>query len=268
MCLLFVFVLLFLSILPQNIWPDTAVGIDLTLRHLPPSVKVDKGFHLFGTDQLGRDILFRLCKSTRLTLLIALSATLFSTITGIAAGLCAGYFRGYVDAVIQQLVDTLLSIPSLLLVLALVAAFGRTLIGLMLVLGVSGWAQYTRVIRGVAISLSEAEFVDAAVAISCGPLYIMGRHLLPNALSSVVVLSTLTLSQVILIESALSFLGLGPAPPQITWGGMIGEGRNYIYQAWWSSVFPGGVICLTVLTMNYFGDLVREAFDPFTVRQR
>jgi peptide/nickel transport system permease protein len=182
--------------------------------------------------------------------------------------LIAGYRRGYVDAVIQQLVDTLLSIPSLLLVLALVAAFGRTLTGLMLVLGASGWAQCARVIRGVTISLSKEEFVDAAKAVGAGSVHILRRHLLPNAISPIIVLATLTLSEVILMESALSFLGLGPSPPEITWGGMIGDGRNYIYQAWWTSVLPGVFICATVLVFNYLGDLVREVFDPFTVRRR
>jgi peptide/nickel transport system permease protein len=152
------------------------------------------------------------------------------------------------------------------LVLALVAVIGRTLTGLVIVLGITGWAQYTRVIRSMTLSLTEADFVEAAKAVGGRPSYILLRHLLPNLVSPIIVLSTLGISQVILIESAISFLGLGPAPPDATWGGMIGEGRNYIYAAWWSAFFPGLVIFLTVMCLNYTGDSIREAFDPFTAR--
>jgi peptide/nickel transport system permease protein len=261
--MLFLLGLLIVAVLPQGIWPDTATRVTLSNRHLPPSIGRASGPHLLGTDHVGRDILFRLLKSTRLTLLIAGLATLFATITGTAAGLLSGYFRGYTDTIQQQLVDAFLSIPTLLLVLALVMAFGRSLVGLMVVLGMSAWAQFARVIRSVTISVAGKDYIDAARAVGVGSGHILWRHVLPNVSSSVLVLATLALAETILIESALSFLGLGPAPPQVTWGGMIGEARGYIYVAWWSSVFPGLLICLTVLAFNYLGDLARDAFDPF-----
>ena len=265
-CVCFVTVLLIVALLPSQLWPESACRVNLVLRHQPPWIAGGSSAHLLGTDHLGRNILYRLFRSTRLTLLIAGLATLVSTLTGTTAGLISGYFRGKADVIVMQLVDTLLAFPSLLLVLALVAAVGRTLTGLVVVLGITGWAQYTRVIRSVTLSLSGVEFVEAAKAVGGKPFYILVRHLLPNIVSPIVVLSTLGISQVILTESVISFLGLGPAPPDITWGGMIGEGRNYLYSAWWSAFFPGSFIFMSVLCFNYLGDVVREAFDPFTTR--
>jgi len=268
LCLLFVALLTVISVLPAGVWPKAATEVQVMLRHQPPWFVGGTQEHVLGTDHLGRDILYRLLRSTRLTLLISVLATLISTVSGTAAGLIAGYFRGKAEAVVMQLVDMLLAFPSLLLVLALVAVVGRTLTGLVIVLGITNWAQYTRVIRSVTLSLRESEFVEAARGVGGSSPYIMLRHLLPNIVSPIIVLSTLGISQVILTESAISFLGLGPAPPDVTWGGMIGEGRNYLYTAWWSASIPGAVIFTTVLCLNYLGDVVREAFDPFATRFR
>jgi len=195
-------------------------------------------------------------------------AACVSTLLGTTAGLLAGYLRGAVDAIIVQLVDLFLAFPTLLLVLALVASVGRSVVGVILVLGISGWAEYTRIIRGAVISVSERAFVEAARAQGAGTLRIMVRHILPNIVSYMVILTTLNIAQFIITESTISFLGLGPSPPDVTWGGMIGEGRDYIFEAWWDAVVPGVAICLTVLALNYIGDAMREATDPFTEPRR
>lgn len=264
----FVLILLIICVIPQDVWPTTARSVSLITRHRVPYFVDSSSPYFFGTDHLGRDLFYRILASTRLTLLIAFSATLFSLFTGTTAGVAAGYFRGKVDAVTMQLVDIMLSFPILLLVLALVATLGRNLGSLVLVLGISGWAQYTRVIRSVVLSLVELDFIESAKAVGCSSFYILIKHILPNIASSIFVLSTLNIAQIILTESAISFLGLGPSPPDITWGGIIGEGRNYIYDAWWSTFFSGLVILITVLCFNFLGDAMREAFDPRTIRDK
>ncbi len=259
--------LVVLGIAGPSIWPESSREVNLALRHKPPAIAAKDSAFWFGTDHLGRDILYRILSASRLTLVIAGLATMLSTVTGTAAGLLAGYFRGWVDAVISRVVDIMLAFPVLLLVLALVAMLGRSLAAVVIVLGLSNWAEFTRVIRSVALTLSGQDFVEAARALGAKPTRILWRHLLVNVTSSLLVMSTLTMARAILTESAVSFLGLGPAPPDVTWGGMVGEGRNYMYEAWWSSLFPGLAIVVTVLSLNFIGDALREAFDPFTVRQ-
>jgi peptide/nickel transport system permease protein len=221
-----------------------------------------------GTDHLGRDLLFRTLLAARLTLFISGLAACVSAVFGTTAGLLAGYLRGTVDAVIVQAVDLFLAFPTLLLVLALVASVGRSVVGVIVVLGISGWAEYTRIIRGAVITISERAFIEGARAQGAGTLRILVRHILPNIVSYMVILTTLNIAQFIITESTISFLGLGPSPPDVTWGGMIGEGRDYIFEAWWDAVVPGVAICLTVLALNYIGDAMREAMDPFAVLKR
>lgn len=260
----FLLLLLLVSLVPAGLWPESAHHVDLSLRHqLPTIAGGDTGF-LLGTDALGRDMLFRILASTRLTLTISGLATLFAMITGTVAGLLAGYYRGWVDALISRAVDMMLAFPTLLIVLALVSALGQSVTSVVVVLGLSGWAGYTRVIRSAALTLSQQEFVEAARSLGSGNSRVLWRHLLPNVVSPLLVLSTFSLAQFILTESAISFLGLGPAPPNVTWGGLIGEGRNYMYEAWWSSLFPGAAIVLTALFFNLAGDGLRDAFDART----
>ncbi len=254
--------LLAVTLVPASWWPPSATVIDLTVPPHAPSLSAGP---LLGTDNLGRDILYRVLGSARLTLLISGLATLFATTAGVLAGLAAGYFRGWVDQAVSRVVDLMLAFPALLLVLALVVALGQTAASVAVVLGLSGWAAYTRVIRSSVIALAGHEFVDAARAIGAGTARIILRHLLPNVVSAVIVMSTYNLAQFILIESAISFLGLGPAPPAVTWGIMIGDGRQYLFEQWWVTVFPGLAIVLTALAFNLLGDALRDAFDPRSV---
>lgn len=217
---------------------------------------------MLGTDALGRDLLFRVLAGTRLTLFISVLATLLSSIAGILIGLLAGFYRGWVDMVISRLIDLTLAFPTLLLVLVLVVAVGQNITSLIVVLGLSGWAGYARIIRSSTLSLTEMEFVEASRCLGARPFVIVLRHLLPNVASPALVLSTLNLATFILSESAVSFLGLGVQPPQATWGGMIGDGRGHMYSAWWPTLIPGIAIVLTVFVFNYLGDAMRDAFDP------
>ena len=259
---LFLAVMVIIALVPTGVWPDSASDVNLSLRHVNPG---DDG-HIFGTDALGRDMFYRILLATRLTLLISGVATIIATVSGTAAGLIAGYIQGYTDTLISRVVDIMLAFPIILLVLALVAALGQSSLNVILVLGVSGWAGYARVIRSSTLSLSQLEFVEAARCIGARNDQIIIRHLLPNVASPMLVLSTLILASFILVESAISFLGLGPAPPNVTWGGLIGDGRNYLYEAWWVTLVPGVAITLTVLAFNLMGDALRDAFDPYTTR--
>ncbi|MBX5443678.1 ABC transporter permease [Sphaerobacter sp.] len=261
---LLLLVMIGVALVPTSVWPDTAFDSNLTLRHREPGLLMGTTDYLFGADALGRDVFFRILMGTKLTLLIAGLATLFATIIGSAAGLCAAYFRGWVDMVVSRLVDIMLAFPILLLVLALVAALGQSVSSVIIVLALSGWAGYARVIRSATLSLVEREFVEAARCTGARSGHILLRHLLPNVASPILVLSTLNLASFILTESSVSFLGLGPQPPAVTWGALIGDGRNYMYDAWWATLFPGLAIILTVLAFNLVGDAMRDAFDPHT----
>lgn len=256
--------LLLIAVLPQSIWPAQSEALDLAARNQPPQLVGGDSDFPFGTDSLGRDLLIRIVIATRLTLIIAGSAMLISTIVGSVTGLLAGYFRGRTDTIVSRVVDIFLSFPILLLVLALISALGQSSWSVILVLGIAGWAGFTRIVRSSTLTLAELEYVQAAKSIGATDSSILFRHLLPNIASPIIVLSTLNFATFILMESAISFLGLGPAPPQVTWGGIIGDGRAYMYDAWWSTFFPGAAIVIAVLAFNLVGDSIRDAFDPLS----
>jgi peptide/nickel transport system permease protein len=220
-----------------------------------------------GADSLGRDVRYRILASTRLTLLIAGLATIISTIAGTIAGLAAGFLGGRTDALLSRVVDIFLAFPTLLLILALIASVGQSSWAVIGVLALSGWAGYARVIRSATLTQSRREFIEAARCLGATNGQILTRHLLPNIMTPILVLSTLNLASFVLTESAISYLGLGPAPPETTWGGLIGEGRTSIYDAWWVSVFPGIAIVITVMCFGFVGDAVRDAFDPLSHQQ-
>lgn len=258
--------LVLISFVPADSLPQPPTHVNLAERFLPPAWAEGGTLdHPLGTDFLGRDLLSRIIYSARYTLLIAGLATLVATVAGTTGGLIAGFRGGWMDTVIMRIADILLAFPVILLVLALVAVVGHSLINLILVLALSAWAGYARVIRSAVLTLRAQEFIDAARSLGASEVRILWQHILPNIMSPVLVLSTFQVARFILTESAISFLGLGVAPPASTWGGMIGDGRTYLYDAWWVSAFPGLAIALTVLIFNFLGDAVRDAFDPFSV---
>jgi peptide/nickel transport system permease protein len=222
---------------------------------------VDLG-HPLGTDQFGRDILSRILYGSRVTLFVSLSGMLLAGLVGVAAGLCSAYFGGVLDAVLMRLADVQLSFPYLILAIAMMALLGPSLPLLVVVLAVRGWVSYARVIRGVTLSLREEEFVLAAEVAGASPRRIVLRHLLPNVLAPVIVLSSFELAAMMLIEASLSFLGLGVQPPMPSWGSMISQGRDYIYTAWWLTTLPGLALMLAVLGANQLGDGIRDLLDP------
>ncbi len=218
--------------------------------------------HLLGTDHLGRDILARIVFGARPALLVGFAAVAISGVLGMLAGLLAGYFGGRVDDVLMRLADIQLAFPFILLAIAVIGVLGPSLTTIICVIGVSSWVVYARIVRGAALSLREREFVQAAQALGSRDGRILLRHVLPNVFTPWLVVATLDMARVIVIESALSFLGLGVQPPTPTWGGMLADGRVYISTAWWLATFPGLAILITVLGINLFGDGLRDTLDP------
>jgi len=218
--------------------------------------------HPLGTDHLGRDLLARVIYGARPALLVGFAAVVISGVIGMAAGLVSGYFGGRIDDVLMRLADIQLAFPFILLAIAVIGVLGPSLTTIIVVIGVSSWVVYARIVRSAVLSLREREFVQAALALGSGDTRVLVRHILPNALTPWLVVATLDMARVIVIESALSFLGLGVQPPTPTWGGMLADGRVYISTAWWLATFPGLAILVTVLGINLFGDGLRDTLDP------
>jgi peptide/nickel transport system permease protein len=236
---------------------------NLALANRPPAWQARGSAEApLGTDQFGRDVWSRIVYGAQISLAIGMAASLLGALVGVTAGLAAGYYGGKVDSVVMRIVDLNLAFPLILLALAIAAILGPSLQNLVMVMALTTWMIYARVVRGVTFSLREREFIQAARAIGVDDLGIMMRHILPNLLAPVMVIWTLELARVILIESALSFLGVGIPPPTPTWGRMLAEGRNLLTTAPWIATFPGIAITLTVLGVNFFGDGLRDLLDP------
>ena len=232
-------------------------AIDIARRLQPPT-----SGHLLGTDDLGRDVLVRILYGARISLLVGFVAVGIATLIGIVLGALAGYYGGWVDGVIMRFVDIMLCFPSFFLILAVIAFLDPSIWNIMVVIGLTGWMGVARLVRAEFLSLRERDFVLAARALGARDSRIIFRHILPNAISPVLVSATLRVAGSILTESALSFLGIGVQPPTPSWGNMLIAGKQTLGTAWWLSVFPGLAILLTVLGYNLLGEGIRDALDP------
>jgi peptide/nickel transport system permease protein len=223
---------------------------------------VDGRAHVLGTDHLGRDVLSRVIWGARVSLLVGFAAVVVGGLIGATLGILAGYRGGWLDSAIMTLADAQLAFPFILLAIGIIAVLGPSFPTLILVIGLSGWMSYARVLRSQVLVLRSREFVDAIHALGGSAGRIVARHVLPNVLSSLVVIATLELARSIVLEATLSFLGLGVQPPTPSWGGMVQEGREYLDSAWWISTYPGLVLMLTSLVVSRTGDWLRDLLDP------
>jgi peptide/nickel transport system permease protein len=251
-----------------------AVSAPLLTQHDPATVNIrnllappvwaegGQRAHLLGTDHLGRDVFSRLAYGARISLTVGLSAVAVAGAFGVTLGLVAGYYGGWIDDVIMRLADFELAFPFILLAIAVLAVLGPGLTKVILVLGLTGWAQYCRLSRAQVLGLRETEFVEAARTLGASTARILARHILPNILAPIIVIASFSVAGVIIAEASLSFLGLGVPPSVPSWGGMLAEGRTYMERAWWLVTFPGLALMLAVLSINVLGDTLRDALDP------
>jgi peptide/nickel transport system permease protein len=243
--------------------PMDPLDQDVTRRLMPPAwLPGGTPEYVFGTDQLGRDILSRIIHGSRISLLIGFLSVAISLPLGVAIGLVAGYAGGRFDDTMMRLADVQLAFPFILLAITIAGVLGPSPRNVIVILAIGGWVVYARITRGQVLALREKEFVEAARSLGVPHAGIMLRHILPNVLTPVIVVGTFAVAQMILLESSLSFLGLGVQPPTPSWGGMLNDGRGYITLAWWLTTFPGAAIMVTVLGLNFLGDWLRDLLDP------
>jgi peptide/nickel transport system permease protein len=251
------------AIAGEAIAPHDPNGLNLAAAFRPPVWSAAGSVeYLLGTDNLGRDILSRIIAGARVSLVSAFYAIAFAGAIGGLVGMIAGYAGGWVDTLIMRLVDIQMSIPALALALVIAAVFGADFGTVVIVVVVTYWTWYARIVRGEILSLKERDYVALARVAGCGTATIFARHLLPNLANTLLVLATLQVGQVIVFEASLSFLGLGIQAPDVSWGLMLADARNYLTNAWWAITMPGVAIMLTCLASNLLGDWLRDTFDP------
>ena len=259
----FLLIVIVCAIFAPFVAPHDPAQQNLAMRLRPPAW-MERGVpeHILGTDGLGRDMLSRIIYGARVSMYVGFAVITLQALVGGALGLLTGYFGGRLETIVMRLADLQLAMPTLVLAIALLAVLGGGITNVILVLTISGWVVYARVIRSQTLSVREKEYVEAARAVGKPQLGIIFQHILPNVGSSLVVLATLELAAAILAEATLSFLGLGVKPPTPTWGGMVADGRNWMGTAWWISTFPGLAIFVVVLAINVVGDFLRDLLDP------
>lgn len=243
--------------------PYDPTATELRLRNTPPAWQEGGSTeHLLGTDPVGRDLLSRIIYGARVSLAVGIIVTTLAALIGVLFGLLAGYYPGPIDEAVMRVSDLFLAFPFILLAITIIAVLGSGLVNLILVLVITGWVQYARLVRGLVLSIKQNQYVEAARVAGALDSRVIVRHILPNTFAPVIVLATLQVAFVLLTEAALNFLGLGVDPSTPTWGSMVNDGRLYIYNAWWVITFPGVAIMLAVLSINMLGDWLRDAFDP------
>jgi peptide/nickel transport system permease protein len=256
------FIILSAVFAPQ-LAPQDPVRQALSKRLKPPAWAEGNASNLMGTDQLGRDILSRIIYGARVSLFVGFVAVLFAGVLGVLLGLFTGFYRGWLDDVIARLIDVQLSVPYLLLAIALVMVMGPSLPGLVVVLVLYGWPVYARLVRADVLSVREREYVLAARAVGVGDVRVILRHIMPNVLNPIIITATIEIANMIIFEAGLSFLGLGVQPPTPSWGSMLSDSRDYLPAGiWWPATFPGLAITLTILCINTLGDRLRDVLDP------
>ncbi len=251
----------------------TAILAPLVAPYNPTQENYDRSLaspsidHPAGTDLTGRDVFSRMVFGTRVSLAVGVGAVLLGVLIGVPIGSLGGFYGGWIDEVAMRTMDVIISFPALVLALAIIGVLGGSLWNLILVIGIVFAPQYARLIHGEVLSIKETEYVEAAKGTGLGNVGVLRRHVLPNAMTPVIVQATFHVALAIIIEASLSFLGLGVQPPQPTWGVMIADGRRYLPGEWWISVFPGVAIVITVLAFNLVGDGLREEYNPQLVDQ-
>ncbi|MCR4391733.1 MAG: ABC transporter permease [Candidatus Acetothermia bacterium] len=249
--------LLLLALLAPYIAPFNPYATNPTQKLLPPSRT-----NLMGTDGLGRDVFSRMLYGTRISLWIALLILLIAGTLGTAVGIVAGYVGGFWDNLLMRITDVFMAFPQLILAMAVAAALGPNLTNVVIAISFGAWTVFARLARSRAIAVREEDFIEAARAVGAGPLRILFVHILPMAMSPVIIQGTLSMGGIILTAAGLGFLGFGAQPPSPEWGLMVSDGRNFMPHAWWVSTFPGLAIMITVLGFNLIGDGIRDILDP------
>ena len=254
---IFIFLSILLSLFTPLIAPYNYAYQDLTLGPSGPSIT-----HFLGTDTLGRDLLTRMLYGSRISLLVGLTATTVALVIGVTWGTIAGYFGGKLDAFMMRVVDALYGIPFIILIILLMVIFGRNIILLFMAIGAVEWLTMARIVRGQVTNIRHQEYILSAQAMGVSELNIMIRHVIPNTLGPVIIYATLTIPQVMLLEAFLSFLGLGVQPPMSSWGLLIRDGAISMEEYWWLLVFPASIFSITLFSLNFLGDGLRDALDP------
>jgi peptide/nickel transport system permease protein len=256
-------VIVFMALAAEHLAPADPLRRNLALKLRPPAwLKGGDLHHFLGTDSQGRDLFSRIVFGARTSLVVGIATVALSSLIGLILGLVAGMAGGWIDTLIMRIIDAMLAIPTMLFMLVVALVAGTGLIPLAVVIAATNWVSCARIVRADVLGVKELDFVAAARTTGTRPLGLILRHVLPNILSSFIVVSTLNVGTVVLAESALSFLGFGIQPPQISWGQMLSEGRQYLATSWWVATFPGIAITLTVLGAILLGDWLRDHLDP------